>query len=115
LDSERQIQKEVRPERGIEKTQEIKPPVREIDKSRQTAPQGSQGVRPPDAGSRQEMPPPRIEQRPEPRVEKPHEIKPPVRETEKPRETIPRESEAGKFLDPVSGREMPPHGKERRP
>ena len=115
IESERQIQKEVRPERGIEKTQEIKPPVREIDKSRQTAPQGSQGVRPPDAGSRQEMPPPRIEQRPEPRVEKPHEIKPPVRETEKPRETIPRESEAGKSLDPVSGREMPPHGKERRP
>jgi len=107
LESERQIQKEVRPERGIEKPQQIKPPVREIDKPRQTAPQGNQGVRPPDAGSRREMPPPRIEQRPEPRVEKPQEVKPSGKETEKPEGVRPP--------DAGSGREMPPPGKERRP
>lgn len=106
-ESERQIQKEVRPERGIEKPQEMKPPAREIDKPMQTTPQGSQGVRPPDAVSGKEMPPPRIEQRPEPRVEKPQEVKPSGKETEKPEGVRPP--------DPVSGREMPPPGKERRP
>jgi hypothetical protein len=64
-ESERQIQKEVRPERGIEKTQEIKPPVKEIDKPRQTAPQGSQGVKSPDVGSRREIPHPGKEQKPD--------------------------------------------------
>lgn len=114
IESERQIQKEVRPERGIEKPQEMKPSGREIEKPRQTAPQGSHGVRPPDAGSGRVMPPPRGDQRPEPRVEKPHEMKPSGRETEKPRETIPRESEGVRSPDAGSHREMPPPGKERK-
>jgi len=62
---ERQIQKEVRPERGIEKTQEIKSSVREIDKPRQTTPQGNQGVKSPDEGSRREIPHPGREQKPD--------------------------------------------------
>jgi len=106
-ESERQIQKEVRPERGIEKPQEMKPPAREIDKPRQTAPPGGQGVRPPDAGSGWVMPPSRGEQRPELRVEKPQEIKPSGRETEKPEGVRPP--------DAGSGREMPPPGRDRRP
>ncbi len=55
-ESGHEIQKEGRPERGIEKPQEMKPSVRETENPRQTNSRESEGVRSPDAGSRREMP-----------------------------------------------------------
>ncbi len=116
IEREREIQREVRPERGIEKPQEMRPPVRETEKPMQTAPQGSQEARPPDAGSRREMPPPRIEQRQEPRVEKPRERNPSEKEGDKIKEPPLQEGEGrGRSQDAESRRERPPSGRERRP
>ena len=75
LGGERGIQKEVKPDRAVEKPQETKPPAREDDKSKQPSPPASQSFRPSDTSQGRVTPPPRVEQRPEPRVEKPQENK----------------------------------------
>jgi hypothetical protein len=111
----RDIQRESRPERGVERPQEIKPPVREIEKPGQTPPPGSQGVRPPDRGSSREVAPSRGEQRPQPRVEKPQETRPPVREIEKPGQAPPPGSQGVRPPDRGSSREVAPSRGEKKP
>jgi hypothetical protein len=125
IGGERVIQKEVKPERTVEKPQETKPPVREIDKSKQIPPSGSQSVRPQDTSQGRGTPPPRVEQRPEPRVERPQETKPSVREqrpeprVERSQENKPsvREPDKQEGVKPQNGgpgREMTPSGRDRR-
>jgi hypothetical protein len=103
----RDIQKEVKPERAVERQQEMKPPTREMNRPSQAAPPPSQSVRPPDTSQGRVAPPPRVEQRPEPRVERPQENKPSGRENGKTEEVRPQ--------DPATSREMPPPGRDRRP
>ncbi len=115
IEREREIQKEIRPERGLEKPQEIRPQVRETERPRETLPRERGGLRSPHPESSQEDASPRIERRPESRVEKPQEMNPLERETDKIKEP-PRGGEGrGRSPDPESRRGRHPSKKEQRP
>ncbi len=115
IEREREFQKEVLPERKMGKPQEIRPQVREPERPRETTPREREGLRSPHPESRREESLPRIEQRPEPRVEKPREMKPQERETDKIK-APPQEGEGrGRSPDVESGQGRNPFRKEQRP